>query len=220
MPNMIRVLDSLKIFNASSEKNNMTYPTGTKHSVPVYCEAKGKSSEMKGSNYFVHIRKVLEIMRGKTPDPVIIEGILSHDTNDAQEIECMVTSFVDHIVSIQKTYKRNLIVLAPIPRVGQNQDMTEYVLSLHRTRLFTRILYLYAASFGVVVIETEGYLYSVPKNKEWTKWLVKGPFGRGIELLRNADGSCTSNLLNRAAVLLSRIIDSYRRFNTEMIPIH
>jgi len=100
MPTVVRILDLQQIFNASAEKDDMTYPTGTKDNTPVYCETNSKSRKMTGTNYFVHIRKVLETMRGKTPDPIIIEGLLSHDTNEPQEIESMVTSFVDNMVSI------------------------------------------------------------------------------------------------------------------------
>ena len=136
---------------------------------------------------------------------------MSYDTDDISEMEHMVRSFLDNTLSLQRIYKRSMMILAPVPRVGKSHNMEDYIVSLHRIRIVTRILYLHAAAFGAVVIPCEGYLYSIPLDKEWLRWWVKGPRGRGIDMLRNQDGSVNSTYLMRAATLLERAVDSFKR---------
>jgi len=211
VPDTLRARDKLMILNVSPKDENMTYPTGEKRHALVHYGPNGEGKPLTGPEFFLHVRKVLETVRGKIREPVFIEFFMSYDTDDISEMEHMVRSFLDNTLSLQRIYKRSMMILAPVPRVGKSHNMEDYIVSLHRVRIVTRILYLHAAAFGAVVIPCEGYLYSIPLDKEWLRWWVKGPRGRGIDMLRNQDGSVNSTYLMRAATLLERAVDSFKR---------
>ena len=201
-------MKNLCLYNASDVRETVTYATGHLGKVPVNFK-KREVTILSFTDYFGHCRLMLEALRGKVVEPVLMEFFEAHETNCPEEMYSMVRGYVEAFMQIQKEYRYTMMILCPVPKMDKEKDMTGYLNSLHRTRQFTKMLMVFATTFNLGVVPTEGYLYSVPLNSKYTLWQTY--LGEGKEKpLRNRDGSLTTTYLKRAGNLLEVVIEQFR----------
>jgi hypothetical protein len=198
------------ILNISSESEDLAYATAYRGRIPGMI-INGHFVPLTEPSYFDHLRRRLEILKKDIPIPLMVEFFSPYTPQNLQDMESQVKGFLEGIQAIEKKYQVACMILSPLPRIKEREDLGDYILSLTKTRQITKVLAAHSAAAGLALMPAEGYLFSIPISEDWKIWYCHVEENNERKLLRNKDGSPTSNMRARIMKLLEKIIDVHQK---------
>jgi len=211
--------DNQVILNISSEKEDLVYATAYKGKTPGMI-IQEQFVPITQPSYFDLLKRRLEITKKDTPKPLMVEFFSPYTPHTLLDMESQVKGFLEEIQAIEKKYEIACMILSPLPRLKERDDLGDYILSLTRTRQITKVLAAHAAATGLALMPAEGYLYSLPISRDWKRWYCHIEEDNERKLLRNKDGSPTSTMKARITRLLEKIIDAHQTNHSEEMHVH
>jgi hypothetical protein len=196
---------SFNILNASDKRANAKYTTGTVGTTPVLLR-KGCEPKPVFTNYFTHIKRMLDKMRRNIRQPIFIEFYSTYETSDPEDFNNMAIGWLAEFQTLTKMYPYYFIVLTPYPKIQGLTNIGTFIEEQTRTRLLNNIFAAYATKMGVCLLPTEGYLYSVPMNDNHSQWIWCKD---REEPMRNNNSTPTREFYRRAGMLFHIAISHY-----------
>jgi hypothetical protein len=96
----------------SERKATARYPTGTVNGIPVLMK-KGCEPKPLASNYFTHIRRMLDKMRRNIRQPILIEYFPSFESTDPEDFHNMALGWLAEYQKLKEKYNYFFITLMP-----------------------------------------------------------------------------------------------------------
>ena len=210
MPKDTSTNRSLNLLNVSERKATARYPTGTVNGIPVLMK-KGCEPKPLASNYFTHIRRMLDKMRRNIRQPILIEYFPSFESTDPEDFHNMALGWLAEYQKLKEKYNYFFITLMPYPKYLNAVNIGMFLEDQARTKQMNCIFAAYATKLGLCVLPTEGLLYSLPLDETHTKWFWCPD---RCEPLRNNTGTGTRELYRRAGVLVDVAVKNYKVFKS------
>ncbi len=196
---------SFKVLNVSDKRANAKYTTGTVGTTQVLLK-KGCEPKPVFTNYFRHVKRMLDKMRRNIRQPIFIEFFNTYETSDPEDFNNMAIGWLAEYQTLTKMYPYYSIVLTPYPKLQGLTNIGTFIEEQTRTRLLNNIFATYATKMGVCLLPTEGYFYSVPMNDNHSKWIWCKD---REEPMRSNNSTCSREFHRRAGLLFNVAISHY-----------